>query len=104
MKKPKSSPRKPPKKTHPTPKTVDEYFARVPESSRTTLNKMHATIRSAVPKVRPTTQLKKKSSCLGFSWLCCFLKHRGNSEAWSTRIIFARVSPCFLIPLAATLA
>lgn len=50
MKKPKSSPRNPPKKTHPTPKTVDEYFARVPESSRTTLNKMHATIRFRGPQ------------------------------------------------------
>jgi uncharacterized protein YdhG (YjbR/CyaY superfamily) len=32
-----------------TSKTVDEYFARVPESARSTLIKMRATIRSAVP-------------------------------------------------------
>jgi uncharacterized protein YdhG (YjbR/CyaY superfamily) len=31
------------------PTTVDEYLARVPEPARTTLNKVRATIRSAVP-------------------------------------------------------
>ncbi len=31
------------------PKDVDEYLASVPEPARTTLNKMRATIRSAVP-------------------------------------------------------
>ena len=31
------------------PKTVEEYFARVPEPARGTLSKMRATIRSAVP-------------------------------------------------------
>ena len=50
MKKPKSTTRKPTKKTRPAPKTVNQYLARVPESSRSTLNKMRATIRSAVPK------------------------------------------------------
>jgi uncharacterized protein YdhG (YjbR/CyaY superfamily) len=30
-------------------KTVDEYFARLPDSSRSTLKEMRATIRSAVP-------------------------------------------------------
>ena len=50
MKKPKSTTRKPTKKTRPAPKTVNQYLARVPESSRRTLNKMRATIRSAVPK------------------------------------------------------
>jgi uncharacterized protein YdhG (YjbR/CyaY superfamily) len=50
MKKRKSSTRKPTRKTHPAPKTVNQYLARVPESSRSTLNKMRATIRSAVPK------------------------------------------------------
>jgi uncharacterized protein YdhG (YjbR/CyaY superfamily) len=50
MKKPKRRPRKPTTKTRPAPKTVNQYLARVPESSRSTLNKMRATIRSAVPK------------------------------------------------------
>jgi len=50
MKKPKPRPRKPTTKTRPAPKTVNQYLARVPESSRSTLNKMRATIRSAVPK------------------------------------------------------
>jgi uncharacterized protein YdhG (YjbR/CyaY superfamily) len=50
MKKRKSSTRKPTRKTHPAPKTVNQYLARVPESSRSTLNKMRATIRSAVTK------------------------------------------------------
>ena len=31
------------------PKNVDEYLARVPEPARSTLNKMRAAIRSAVP-------------------------------------------------------
>jgi uncharacterized protein YdhG (YjbR/CyaY superfamily) len=31
------------------PKTVDEYFAAVPEPARSTLNKVRATIRSVVP-------------------------------------------------------
>jgi uncharacterized protein YdhG (YjbR/CyaY superfamily) len=50
MKKPKPGTRKPTKKTRPAPKTVDQYFASVPEPTRTTLNKMRAAIRSAVPK------------------------------------------------------
>jgi uncharacterized protein YdhG (YjbR/CyaY superfamily) len=37
--------RKPAKK----PKTVNEYFPAIPEPARSTLNKMRATIRSAVP-------------------------------------------------------
>ncbi len=32
-----------------TPKTVDEYLAAVPEPARSTLNKLRATIRFAVP-------------------------------------------------------
>ena len=50
MKKRQSTNRKPAKKTRVTPKTVDEYFSRVPPSSRTALNKLRAAIRSAVPK------------------------------------------------------
>jgi uncharacterized protein YdhG (YjbR/CyaY superfamily) len=50
MKKPKPRPRKPTTKTRPAPKTVNQYLARVPQPARAHLNKMRATIRSAVPK------------------------------------------------------
>jgi uncharacterized protein YdhG (YjbR/CyaY superfamily) len=36
-------------KTNVAAKTVDEYLARIPEPARSTLNKMRAAIRSAVP-------------------------------------------------------
>src|SRR5215469_6908238 len=36
-------------KGNPAPKTVDEYLAGVPEPARSTLNKIRAAIRSAVP-------------------------------------------------------
>ncbi len=36
-------------KSNAAPKTVDEYLAGVPEPARTTLSKMRAVIRSAVP-------------------------------------------------------
>jgi uncharacterized protein YdhG (YjbR/CyaY superfamily) len=38
-----------PKKSKASPKTVDEYLARVPEPARSTLSKIRATIRSTVP-------------------------------------------------------
>jgi uncharacterized protein YdhG (YjbR/CyaY superfamily) len=37
------------KKSKASPKTVDEYLARVPEPARSTLNEIRATIRSTVP-------------------------------------------------------
>ena len=49
MKKAKSADRRPVAKSKVTPITVDEYLAGVPEPARTTLNKIRATIRSAVP-------------------------------------------------------
>lgn len=36
-------------KSEGTPKTVDEYLARLPEPARSTLNKVRAAIRSAAP-------------------------------------------------------
>jgi uncharacterized protein YdhG (YjbR/CyaY superfamily) len=36
-------------KSHGAPKSVDEYLARLPEPARSTLNKIRAAIRSAVP-------------------------------------------------------
>jgi uncharacterized protein YdhG (YjbR/CyaY superfamily) len=49
MKKVKSGSRSSPAKGNDAPKTVDEYFAGVPEPARSTLNKIRAAIRSAVP-------------------------------------------------------
>jgi uncharacterized protein YdhG (YjbR/CyaY superfamily) len=49
MKKVKSGRRLSSPKGRGTPKSVDEYLAGVPEPARTTLNRMRAVIRSAVP-------------------------------------------------------
>src|SRR5713101_6678928 len=49
MKKVKSGHRSPAAKGNGAPKNVDEYLAGVPEPARSTLNKMRAAIRSAVP-------------------------------------------------------
>jgi uncharacterized protein YdhG (YjbR/CyaY superfamily) len=49
MKKVKSGNRGSAAKGNPAPKTVDEYLAGVPEPTRSTLNKIRAAIRSAVP-------------------------------------------------------
>ena len=49
MKKVKSGNRSSPAKSNAAPKNVDEYLAGVPEPARSTLNKIRAAIRSAVP-------------------------------------------------------
>ena len=49
MKKAKSAKSRSAAKASVAPKDVDEYLAGVPEPARSTLNKMRATIRSAVP-------------------------------------------------------
>jgi uncharacterized protein YdhG (YjbR/CyaY superfamily) len=49
MKKAKSGKGRSTAKASVAPKDVDEYLASVPEPARSTLNKMRATIRSAVP-------------------------------------------------------
>jgi uncharacterized protein YdhG (YjbR/CyaY superfamily) len=49
MKKVKSGNRSSAAKGSGAPKTVDEYLAGIPEPARSTLNKMRAAIRSAVP-------------------------------------------------------
>ena len=65
-------------KAGPIPKTVDEYLAAVPEPARSTLVKIRATIRAAVP---PDTvevisyrmpMYKYKGMLIGF---CAFEKH-----------------------------
>ena len=50
MKKPKSGSRGPAAKGNVSPQVVDKYLAGVPEPARTTLKKVRALIRSAVPK------------------------------------------------------
>ncbi len=49
MKRPKTGKRTPAAKPKGVPKNVDEYLAGVPEPARSTLNKIRAAIRSAVP-------------------------------------------------------
>jgi len=49
MKKVKSDDRSPASKGNRAPKNVDEYLAAIPEPARSTLNKIRAAIRSAVP-------------------------------------------------------
>jgi uncharacterized protein YdhG (YjbR/CyaY superfamily) len=49
MKKAKASARGSAAKRNAAPKNTDEYLARVPEPARSTLNKIRAAIRSAVP-------------------------------------------------------
>jgi uncharacterized protein YdhG (YjbR/CyaY superfamily) len=50
VKKRKSTTRRSTRKSSPAPKTVNQYLSRVPQPARSHLNKMRATIRSAVPK------------------------------------------------------
>ena len=50
MKKVKSGSRRPAAKGNGAPKTVDEYLASVPEPALTSLNKIRAAIRSAMPR------------------------------------------------------
>jgi uncharacterized protein YdhG (YjbR/CyaY superfamily) len=61
-------------RTDSPPKNVDEYLARVPEPARSTLNRIRAVIRSAVPpdateviSYRIPTFKYKGSSLLGFA-------------------------------------
>jgi uncharacterized protein YdhG (YjbR/CyaY superfamily) len=49
VKKRKSSNRRSAAKSNRAPRTVDEYFARIPQPARGTLHKIRAAIRSAVP-------------------------------------------------------
>jgi uncharacterized protein YdhG (YjbR/CyaY superfamily) len=50
MKKPKSGQRNSAAKRNGTPKSIDEYLARVPEPARDHLNQIRAAIRSTVPR------------------------------------------------------
>jgi len=55
MNKPKSAKRTSPAKSNSAPKTIDDYLARIPEPARTTLQKVRAAIRSALPPAATET-------------------------------------------------
>jgi hypothetical protein len=52
------------------PKTVDEYLARVPEPARSTLQKIRATIRSAVP-AEATEAISYRMPAFKYKACCC---------------------------------
>src|SRR6266568_6978891 len=78
MKKVKSGNRSPAVKGKGAPKNVDEYLAGVPETARSTLNKMRAAIRSVVPPEATETisygmpAFKHKGVLV---WFAAFSKH-----------------------------
>ncbi len=86
MKKANSGDRGSAAKGNAAPKTVDEYLAGVPEPARSTLNKMRAAIRSAVPREATET----------ISYRMPAFKHKG------VLVWFAAFSDhCSLFPTAA---
>src|ERR1700693_714731 len=89
MKKVKSGNRGSAAKGNGAPRNVDEYLARVPEPARSTLNKMRAAIRSAVPPEATET----------ISYRMPAFKHKG------VLVWFAAFSNhCSLFPTAAVIA
>jgi uncharacterized protein YdhG (YjbR/CyaY superfamily) len=88
MKKVKSGNRSSPAKSNAAPKNVDEYLAGVPEPARSTLNKVRAAIRSAVPAQATET----------ISYRIPAFKHKG------VLVWFAAFSDhCSLFPTAAVI-
>jgi len=88
MKKAKSGSRSSAAKGNGAPKNIDEYFAGVPEPARSTLNKMRAAIRSAVPPEATET----------ISYRIPAFKHKG------VLVWFAAFSDhCSLFPTAAVI-
>jgi uncharacterized protein YdhG (YjbR/CyaY superfamily) len=88
MKKAKSGSRSSAAKGNGAPKNIDEYFAGVPEPARSTLNKMRAAIRSAVPPEAAET----------ISYRIPAFKHKG------VLVWFAAFSDhCSLFPTAAVI-
>jgi uncharacterized protein YdhG (YjbR/CyaY superfamily) len=78
MKSPKFPKRATAKKSKSAPKTVEQYFASAPQPARANLNKLRATIRSAVPAEATETisygipALKQKKIIV---WFAAFAKH-----------------------------
>jgi uncharacterized protein YdhG (YjbR/CyaY superfamily) len=70
------------------PKNVDEYLARVPEPARGTLNKIRATIRSAVPP----------EATEAISWGMPAFKYKGQLMAYA-----AFSNHCSLFPMSGSL-
>jgi len=88
MKKAKSGSRSSAAKGNGAPKNIDEYLAGVPEPARSTLNKMRAAIRSAVPPEASET----------ISYRIPAFKHKG------VLVWFAAFSDhCSLFPTAAVI-
>jgi uncharacterized protein YdhG (YjbR/CyaY superfamily) len=88
MKKAKSGSRSSAAKGNGAPKNIDEYLAGVPEPARSTLNKMRAAIRSAVPPEATET----------ISYRIPAFKHKG------VLVWFAAFSDhCSLFPTAAVI-
>jgi uncharacterized protein YdhG (YjbR/CyaY superfamily) len=78
MKKVKSGNRRSVAKGNGAPKNVDEYLAGVPEPARSTLNKMRAAIRSAVPPEATETISYRMPAfkCKGvLVWFAAFSDH-----------------------------
>jgi len=78
MKKAKSGKRSFATKGSSAPKNVDEYLARVPEPARSTLNKIRAAIRSAVPR-EATETISYRIPAFKYEgvlvWFAAFSKH-----------------------------
>jgi len=83
MKKVKSNPRGSAVKGNRPPKNVDEYLAGIPEPARSTLNKVRAAIRSAVP-LEGTETISygiPAFKCKGvLVWYAAFSNHWGKAE------------------------
>jgi uncharacterized protein YdhG (YjbR/CyaY superfamily) len=71
------------------PRNVDEYFARVPEPARSTLHKMRATIRSAMP---PRTTETISDSIPAFNYdgpLLCYAAFSNHCSLFPTAGVIA---------------
>jgi uncharacterized protein YdhG (YjbR/CyaY superfamily) len=89
MKKAKSAARSSATKSRAAPKSVDEYLARVPQPARSTLKKVRAAIRSALP--REATE--------AISYQIPAFKYKGRPLVW-----FAAFSNhCSLFPTASVI-
>jgi uncharacterized protein YdhG (YjbR/CyaY superfamily) len=78
MKKLKSGNRGSSARSHGVPKNVDEYIAEIPEPARSTLNKIRAAIRSAVPP-EATETISYRIPAFRYKgvlvWFAAFSKH-----------------------------
>jgi len=78
MKKARSASRRSPPKRSGAPRNIDEYLVGVPEPARTTLNKMRAAIRSALPPEATETISYRMPAFRGkgvLVWFAAFSDH-----------------------------